>query len=180
MSKAQLILMPPKSLPEDGLRLMWRLLDASGAVEQVFYGGQAWDEDSFVDYVRDQEAFCPVLWDGKFAGFMWLTDVQAKSANVHFASFSWKMPASARVKAGRHATAEILRMKNDKGEYIFDVLKGSTPVDNELACKYIYMVGAVPVGEIPYGEWSAVKGESVPAMVSYITRETTDDRWLEY
>lgn len=166
-------------LTDPDLYEIWdRLVDA-GVAETTFYGAQAVDHHSFRDLVRApwNDVFL-LSYDGVPASVAWLNDRKASSAHIHFTffhRFRWKKgQIPPHVQIGRYFTARCVR------DLPLDVLIGTTPVRNKLACKYIQRVGAKPVGIIPHAAWFADTQQSEDAVISYITRDTTEEEWTRY
>ena len=161
---------------------LWYALRASGVAAAVFYGGQVHDEYEFVNLVRlHWNHFWAVYWEGEPAGFVWLNDMREKSARVHFAFFrnAWgRGPEAPSIILARFMNATLLRLKDASGEYMLDVLYGFTPTRNQIAIKRMQLTGVVIQGIVPNGAWFADTGKSEDAVFSTITRESTEESWL--
>lgn len=161
---------------------LWHALRASGVATAVFYGGQVHDEYEFVNLVRlHWNHFWAVYWEGEPAGFVWLNDMREKSARVHFAFFrnAWgRGPEAPSIILARFMNATLLRLKDASGEYMLDVLYGFTPTRNQIAIKRMQLTGVVIQGIVPNGAWFADTGKSEDAVFSTITRESTEESWL--
>jgi len=68
------------------------------------------------------------------------------------------------IEIGKALMENWFNFKNDSGNYLIDVLLGSTPKHNARACKYLKRLGWTIVGVIPY----LSKGDDM--LISYITR----------
>ena len=166
-------------LTDPDLYEIWdRIVDA-GVAESTFYGAQATDHHSFRDLVRRpcNDVFM-IAYDGTPVALGWLNDRKERSAHLHFAFFhkpKWKRgEIPPHVQAGRYFVSRCVR------DLPLDVLIGTTPVRAKSACKYIQRVGAKPIGIIPYGAWFADTKQSEDALLTAITRESTEDQWTLY
>ena len=149
----------------------------------MFYVFFFHDEYEFVSLVRLHcNHFWAVYWKGQAAGFVWLNDMREKSARVHFAFFrkAWgRGPEAPSIILARFMNATLLRLKDANGEYMLDMLYGFTPKRNQIAIKRMQLTGVVIQGEIPHGAWFADTGKSEDAVFSTVTRESTEEAWLD-
>ena len=179
----QCMLRHKSALSNTELAHLWRELRSSGTASAVFYGGQVHDEYEFVNLVRLHcNHFWAVYWKGHPAGFVWLNDMREKSARVHFAFFrnAWgRGPEAPSIILARFMNAPLLRLKDANGEYMLDMLYGFTPKRNQIAIKRMQLTGVVIQGEIPHGAWFADTGKSEDAVFSTVTRESTEEAWLD-
>lgn len=159
---------------------LWDRLCDSGTAQTTFFGGQAVDHQSFRDLVRrDCNHLFVVFYEGKAGAIVWLNDMRERSAHIHFSVFRpfWgrkRDKLSPSIKMGRYVTASLVR------NYDLDVLVGQTPLRNKLACRYIGLIGARPVGVLPKAAWFADTGKSEDVLLTAVTRESTEDSWTEY
>lgn len=167
-------------IPDLVLYELWDRMVDSGIDRATFYGGEAVDHHSFRALVRkDCNDVFAVFYEGEPGGIIWLNDRRERSARVHFAVFRdyWgrkrdELPAG--VQMGRYAVARILR------ETGLDVLIGYTPMRYKLARRFIHKLGAQDVGVLPKAAWFADVEESEDVLLTAITEETTEERWLQY
>ena len=85
------------------------------------------------------------------------------------------------VAIGRFAVASILRDRyshgaSGPGEHILDTLVGLTPVGNAPAVNLILRCGATALGVIP-AACPDRAGRNTAGLLTYFTRESTDDSW---
>ena len=148
----------------------------------------------FVDLMTGPDTHSWVLtFEQELAGMVYLTDVQGTSARIHFAFLPTKATRTKAIRTeevlerlpvpvavGRFAVASILRDRHGAsgaGEHILDTLVGLTPVWNVPAVNMILRCGATALGVIP-GACPDVTGRNTPGLITYFTRETTDDAWI--
>lgn len=159
---------------------VWDMMCDAGTEKTTFYDGACHDHHSFRDLVRAEwnDVFF-VFYEGKLGMMAWVNDRVHNRAKIHFTTLpqTWgrkRDDVSAAIKLGRYFVARMLR------ETPLDVLVGFTPVRNKLACKYVQRVGAVPVGVAPYVAWFEDVQQGEPALITTITRESTEDEWTAY
>lgn len=159
---------------------VWDKMCDANVVKDTFYDGCVSNHHEFRDFVRREgnEVFF-VFYEGKLGMVAWMNDRVHKRACIHFTTLpqTWGRKidgVSIAMKLGRFVVSTIVR------EMDIDVLVGVTPVRNKLACKYVQRVGAVPVGIAPNMCWFADTQQSEPAMISTITRESTEEEWTRY
>jgi hypothetical protein len=119
----------------------------------------------------------------EIAGVVYLAEQEGTCARIHFAFLPTAASRSQSrlpvpVAMGRFAVASLLR-DMDGGTYILDTVVGVTPADNGPAVKMILRCGAKFVEAIPGLCRSNGYVRNVPGVVTYFTRETTDDAWLQ-
>lgn len=179
----QCMLRHKSALSNTELAHLWRELQSSGhGQRRVLWA------DKFMDRIRIRKPCPPPLQSllgrllkGQAAGFVWLNDMREKSARVHFAFFrnAWgRGPEAPSIILARFMNATLLRLKDANGEYMLDMLYGFTPKRNQLAIKRMQLTGVVIQGEIPHGAWFADTGKSEDAVFSTVTRESTEEAWL--
>lgn len=133
----------------------------------MFADGQISDQESFL--IAMKKSICGIVKDGEStAGVGWLNRIEDKKASFHFVVFKeyW---GNQSVDVGRALCQFMLSIKNGD-EYMFDMIWGMVPTSNRLAVKYLKRCGAVTIGELPCGLWDDRNKKSIPAMISYITR----------
>ena len=159
---------------------VWDMMCDAGTDKVTFYDGSCSSHHEFRDLVRaDCNEVYFVYYEGKLGMIAWINDRVCNRAKIHFTTFpqTWgrrRDDISAAIKLGRYFVATLLR------ETPLDVLMGFTPTRNKLACKYVQRVGAVPVGVAPYVAWFADEQVGESALITTITRESTEDEWTRY
>lgn len=159
---------------------VWDMMCDAKVETDTFYDGSVTSHHEFRDFVRlDGNEVFFVFYEGKLGMMAWMNDRVHRRACIHFTTLpqTWgrkRDNISAAMKLGRFVVATIVR------EMGIDVLVGITPTRNKLACKYVQRVGAVPVGEAPNMCWFADTKTSEPALITTITRDSTEDEWTEY
>lgn len=167
----------------DTLERIYDLVVESGHQAQVFYDCRCSNHDEFFKVMVNPDMhYWALYYEGNLSGFAWLNGRVGKSAFAHFCMFKnvygrSRDGVSKSVELGRFVVAHWLRHTDGKGEYLLDVLIGITPKCNRMALKWIQRIGAVRRGEIPYGAWMEATGKSEDAVLSTITRESTEDAW---
>ncbi|MDR1685197.1 MAG: hypothetical protein LBR82_01945 [Desulfovibrio sp.] len=165
-------------IPDPFLYELWDRLCDSKIEKLTFYDGAATDHHSFRDFVRFHGThFWAMFYDKEPAGFMWVNGIQGRSGYAHFAFFK-EFRGEKAITLGRFGNASILRFKDDKDRYLLDVLIGVTPRDYKLALRFVKRCGAVVCGEIPYGTWFAETDQTQDAIISSVTRESTEESWI--
>jgi len=162
-----------------------RILE-SKALSSVFYDGACRTFDEFLDTFNASDVhYWALFYEGELAGIAWLTGRVHKRAHGHFCMFQNVYGRSCEgvsksVELARFVLSSWLRHKSGAGDedYLLDVVVGITPKRNRMALKWLLRVGAVRCCEIPYGVWMADSGESETAVLSVITRESTDAEWM--
>jgi len=143
----------------------------AGYHETVFCEAPFQDPSAFVNYLQGPRAAGYILfWDGEVCCMIWLDTFGKRSAELHYFPVD---PQKFRdpVKVAKGFTEFAFNLKAGDGETpIFDVLTGKTLEDNIKARVLLRAAGWKEAGLIPQGIFSQIKGESVPAVISYITR----------
>lgn len=138
---------------EDGL-LYWVFASREFSVEK------------FRRYFAAGSGNYPVLMfvDGAFAGYAWLNAVSDKRAFCHYCMFKdvW---GKRTLQIARAVIEYWLNVPCETG-YLFNVLIGSTPVENRKAIRFLKHIKFTEVGVIPK---AAANGD---AMISYVTRDS--------
>ena len=149
----------------------------SGVLTATFYGGSVKSFDDFMGYVfAPANHFWFLFYEGALSGFSWVNGLEGKAARGHFCMFP-RVYGKKSITLGRFVAANLVRHKDSDGKSLLDVVVGVTPKRNVVAIRWIKRIGAVVRGEIPYGVWMADTQQSEPAILSAITRESTEDAW---
>ncbi len=141
-----------------------------GTAPLVFHDGAITSSNDFLRMMKGPNAALYVAYYKEEAcGVGWLThfEPKARSCRAHFTAFSevWKEDT---VSIGREVFNQMLHMKADDGEFVFDVFLGLVPLFNVRVIKWLNKVGLVRVGEIPNALWNGK--ESIPGMLFYLIR----------
>lgn len=166
---------------------VYRELAAAGRLEASFPGVEDPSLEFFLDLMARPDRHSWALTFGREAGGVaYITDREGTSARVHFAFLPTKtlrtkggeaherLPAP--VALGRFFLASVLRDRF-QGGYVLDTLVGVTPVANTPAVNMILRCGAVALGVIPGACPRRGEGRNANGLVTYYTRESTDDSW---
>lgn len=165
-------------LSDRQLMQFWNMVLASGRDRDVTYCMPPVDTLGFCRWMRE-DGVHPwiVLFRGVPCGFYYLTNLEGKSANVHFCTLPMsthrtgsKLPVV--VGFGMFALGSLLWEKNVSGGFRMDTIIGVTPVVNRRAVKFIHKVGAQDIGVVPGACWYYDTNENVPGLVTVYTRET--------
>jgi hypothetical protein len=164
-------------IPDPFLYELWDRLCDSKIEKLTFYDGSATDHHSFRDFVRcDGTHFWALFHDREPAGCIWVNGINGRSGYLHFALFR-EVRGKAAITIGRFATSSIIRFKDDNDTYILDVLIGVTPKKYKLALRLVKHCGGIVRGEMPYGSWFYETDTSENAIITSVTRESTEETW---
>ena len=165
-------------LSDRALMQFWAMVRAAGRDRAVTYCMEPTDGPAFCRWMREDDVHpWIVLFRGVPCGFYYLTDVQGKSARVHFCALplgtrrtKGRIPAV--VGFGLFSLGSLLWERNESGSFRLDTIIGVTPVCNTEAVKFIHKVGAQDIGVVPGACWYYDTGENAPGLVTIYTRET--------
>jgi hypothetical protein len=182
MDERRCAMIHKSEMPDPFIYELWDRLCDSGIEKTTFYDGAAFDHHSFRDFVRSEGThFWALFYDKEPAGFVWLNWLQGRSAYMHFAFFKemrgQNRQMSHLITLGRFVSSNVIRFKDDKGRYLLDVLIGVTPKRYKLALRFVQRCGAVERGELPHGSWFAETDTTEDAVITSITRESTEESW---
>ena len=169
-------------LSDRELMRFWAMVCASGRDRAVTYCMPPVDGPAFCRWMRQDDVHpWIVLFRGAPCGLVYLTDLQGKSARVHFCTLpmgtartSGRLPVV--VGFGLFSLASMLWETTAGGSFRLDTVIGVTPVCNRAAVKFIHRLGARDVAEVPGACWFCDTGENVPGLVTVYTRETLPAR----
>lgn len=165
------------ALPDVALYELFDRLADAGRLELTFHDGEIRTHHQFRDMVRREDLhFWALLGDAAPLGMLWITDARHGAVNTHFAMLGTAHPI-ADVRGARFIVASVLRLRDEAGRYLVDVMHGTTPVRNGAACRWIQKVGFVAAGELPGAVWMADAQRLEPALISYATRKTAPAAW---
>ncbi len=140
-----------------------------GTAETTFSDGSVRSRGEFLSMAKNC-GFFAVSCKSEVVGFVWITDVYMRRAQVHFCFFrtskDWGKDG---VEIGKRTASVLINLK-DKNGYIFDVLLGVTPIDNLPAVMWLHRIGLKKLCEIPNGVFSAKEKRSIPAVLWSLTR----------
>ena len=154
------------------IRGLYRQMVEDGTADTVFMDGCITDEEGFLNMFKYGGNNLFVLTEDKRpVGITWLNGCKKNTATAHFCMFKCIWGKNS-VDVGKQTIQWLLNLKDETGRYYHDVITGVTPAKNRFAVGYIQKIGMNIVGEIPGLTWIAADGESSPAIISYITRET--------
>lgn len=159
----------------DILSIYDRIIDEGK--EYVFKDGTVCDRFVFLETMKNgQTALYVIYYKKKLLGIMWLNRFEGRLARAHWCTFDG-FSAKQKIQAGRYANEKIMDMKDTKGDYVFDLLLGYTPISNSQAIQFIRLCGGITGEAIPGLIWNSKEGESEPGVISYYSRaqvEVTD------
>ena len=181
----------------------WHLAQASGRARAIGYDRPAMDGPAFCRFLR-RPSVHPwlVAWRGTPMALYYLTDLQGRSAQVHFCFLPCgtrraAVPASAvpetlRAKAARHAGEGYVRLPLVQAAALFglasalwevpeqgfrlDTLIGITPQGNAPALALARSLGASEHGTVPGLCWLHDAGRNVPGILTTFNREAVPQR----
>lgn len=139
------------------------------------------------EYLRkvreDKDPWWLVTFAGRMAGCAYLTEIEGKCAQCHFA-FLPNPPSVRAVKGvpfqvamGRYILASVLHDRDQNGDYIVNTLVGVIALKNKGALRLGEKCGGVTLGVIPDGRFSHDNGGNEDCVISYYTRMTVPRKW---
>ena len=152
------------------IRAFYDKMVRDGVAGLIFHDGYIQDADDFLRMMKGPDVALYIAhYKGDACGVGWLThfEPKARSCRAHFTAFS-EIWGEDTVSIGREIFNQMLHMKADDGEFVFDVFLGLVPAFNVRVIKWLNKVGLVAVGEIPNILWNGK--ESVPGTLFYLTR----------
>lgn len=151
---------------------LYRRMVEEGTAKRVFFDGSVSNEEAFLNMFKHnpENHLFVIKTDGEPAAIAWLNGVRNYTATAHFCLFK-RVWGKKGIEVGKRAIQFFLNMKDWDGRYYHDVITGLTPSCNRLAVRWIQKIGMKILGEIPNVIWDAENQESVPGVISYITRE---------
>lgn len=157
----------------------WGMMQATGRDRAVAYCLPPLDAHGFVRWMR-QDYVHPwfVTWQGQPVGFAYLTNMEGKSARIHFGTLPQGIRRMGNRKLsvvhgfGLYILGSLLWEQTVSGGYRLDTIIGLTPVVNKEAVRFIKRCGAQECGVIPGACYYHDTGENVPGLVTTYTRET--------
>ena len=156
----------------------WAMVRAAGRDRAVTYCMPPVDGPAFCRWMRQDDVHpWIVLFRGVPCGFVYLTNLEGKSARVHFCTLPMGTARtgdrrSAVLGFGLFSLGSMLWEKNESGSFRLDTLIGVTPLCNSRAVKFIRRLGARVIGEVPGACWYYDTNENVPGLVTVYARES--------
>ncbi len=137
---------------------------------RIFYDGSVNNTLDFTRFIKDSN--CKIFfvkYDGKDAGFFWLSGFKQKSAFINYCFYRdfWGDKA---LKISELCVNHIFRMRNTQGTHIYDVLLGLTPGNNKLAIHFLLKNGMTIIGKVPGMLYDCRTDKTVDAVFSYRQR----------
>lgn len=142
---------------------------SEGTAETVFSDGTIQNREQFLFEMKSDRSQLYLLIEEEPVAVVWLNRFEGKTARFHFCAFS-KIWGKKTIEAGQFICSEILNYKIGE-KYIFDALLGRIPVSNKIAVDFLKRMGAVLVGDIPYGHWNDKAKKSESCFMVYMDRE---------
>ncbi|MBI9113168.1 hypothetical protein [Maridesulfovibrio ferrireducens] len=161
-----------RTLPDSFVENLYLRAEEEGLADMVFMDGSLNDSRRFLEDMKTRSHLFIILDGDEAAGFTWLNHFQQRTAYFHFCLFRdfW----GAKVKGLEQASIKhLLHLKDDNG-YLFDMLLGNVAKKNRAACRRAKQSCMTIMGELPYGDFDASTGESIPSILSYVTRESLE------
>ncbi|WP_031485690.1 hypothetical protein [Maridesulfovibrio frigidus] len=128
-----------RSFPDSYIKDLFERIEVEGHADTVFYEEKIHSADGFVKVLKDAVAWI-VVQDEIAVGLVWLDRHEGRFARMHWVVFE-ACPRRDLIELGRFTYNEILNMKNNAGEYIYDMLLGYTPIRNKSAVKFVMRCG---------------------------------------
>lgn len=163
-------ILPAITVPDVYWTGIWAKFVKDGTADSVFCDGSVTDSTSFTDmmgYVFVHPHI--VLYDGKLAAIVWLTNLEGKMCRGHFVVFRQFWGKSRHI--GSAMRQWLLEQKDSSGNFFFDVLVGMIPASNRPAVNVAIKAGFRHSGTIPNGAWIAKESRSVDMVLLTATRE---------
>jgi hypothetical protein len=104
--------------------------------------------------------------DGLLHGVCWLTNVEAKTARLHFFCSKAARVTLNTVNVGKAVLKHWARIKDEHGEPLLQSLVGITPASYKLVIKYIQRVGFTVLGTAKGGVHLMHEGRYDDAVIS--------------
>ena len=134
---------------DEYLAQVYRRIVSEETVHKVFHDGSVKNTNDFIKFIRnkDNEIYF-VEYDGKEAGFFWLTRFLQKSAFIGYCFYKnfWGRKT---LTVSQLCIDYIFNKKDEYEQFALDVLLGLTPANNKLAIKFLLKNGMTVLGKIP-------------------------------
>lgn len=163
-------------IPDSYLSQIYRRTVREKVIYKTFYDGSVQNTHDFVDFVKNEKKrFYIVRYQGRDAGFFWLTEFVKKSAFINYCLFNEFWGKEGR-RIGSQCLNAILHEKDQHDKYKLDVLLGLTPVTNGLAMNFLFKNGMIVIGKVPMLVHDHTKGGKVDAVLAYKLRDSHSGR----
>ena len=140
-------------------------METEGLVDTVFYDGSVQDREVFLNAMKNN-CLCVVVDDKEPIAFFWLTDRQAKRAQIHFCFFKEAMGRKA-IEVAKFIIEAM--MKTD-----LDCIVGYIPCFNYRAINLFKEIGVEFAGVIKNGIYRHKNGRSEDCHVVYFDMVPTN------
>jgi RimJ/RimL family protein N-acetyltransferase len=151
-----------------------------GTANRVFCSQKLFCQHDFLAMFKTRENY---LWaitvDGEISGVFWLNHFEERSAQVHYCLFKNAWGRKKSIEIGRQIVRFCLQLKREPQGFVLDVITGVTPANNRLAIRFAEASGMTIAGEIPNLVWLHAEQRSIPAVISYATRESVGGQFDE-
>lgn len=167
-------------LTDQELMHFWWQAKAAGRSRSILFDMPEPDEQGFAQWVRRPDIhFWLVAYKGVTMGAYYLTQMQGKSAHIHFIT----LPCTTHRTANRRPVSLAAALfglgsslwEPSASSYKLDTIIGVTPMSNTAAVKFIQRCGAVECGVLPGGCYFHDTGENVPALLTVFNRASVPD-----
>ena len=147
------------TLRDSELETLYLTMLEEDKLQRVFYDGGIRSPEDFIRYFKSGGGWLYTFIDEdrNFYGFFWVNCFEGETCRVHFCMFN---------RAGKN----ILRLGREGIEFLkqyFRLIRGVTPADNSIACKFIEKVGMIPLGVMPNRIYNWWEERYEPALLSY-------------
>ena len=153
------------TIKDSDIMSLYDTMESEGLVDTVFYDGSVRDRETFAGVMK-RNFMCVVVEEKKPIAFFWLTDRNARRAQIHFCFFK-----EARGKRAVEVGTFIL---NALSKAKLDCLIGYIPAFNQPAIQFFKRLGVQFAGTIPNGIYNHKTGKSEPCHVVYFDMVSAD------
>ena len=157
------------------LKYLFRLIEEAGYVEDAFCDGSIQTPEDFVNACKsDGIRTWVVTYNGEIRMLAWLDNFKHASAYGHFVATKndgTTKQCKEILRIAKETIRQLLNMKDQDGNYIFAVILGLIPANNDRAAKFSKAFGMVRVGIIPQAIYNYYNQTYEDGIISYITRK---------
>lgn len=145
-------------------------MEKDGTVETVFFNGCVKTREGFLSYMKSKSILLFVFMvDYTPVGFTWLNNIQDRSAQQHLCMFKEFWGRS--LDVGIPMLRQVIEMKDNNDEYIFDLLTTIVPAWNKKVINFLHKIGAIRFGSnLPNAIWNDREQRSEEGVMFYFTR----------
>jgi len=154
-------------LTDECIAQIYRRIVSEETVYRVFYDGSVRDTNDFIKFIRDKNnEIYFVEYDGKEAGFFWLTRFIQKSAFINYCFYKnfWGKKT---LTVSQLCIDYIFNKKNKYDQFTIDVILGLTPANNKLAIKFLLKNGMTILGKIPGLLYNYTEDTTTDGIISF-------------